>query len=174
MDARKVQFKNTSVIAPIWELVNHKVKSSNWNSNKSVWELEIHENNKLKHMTCNFLFLCGGYYSYTKPHMPSFKNEDKFLGQIIHPQFWNEDVDYIDKNIAVIGSGATAITIVPAISENAKHVTMIQRSPTYVVSGPSEDKINKFLRKFLPTKITYFLIRWKNILWFRCNQKCRF
>ena len=97
--------------------------------------------------------------------MPSFKNQDKFLGQIIHPQFWNNDVDYIDKNIAVIGSGATAITIVPAISEKAKHVTMIQRSPTYVVSGPSEDKINKFLRKFLPTKITYFLIRWKNILW---------
>jgi cation diffusion facilitator CzcD-associated flavoprotein CzcO len=146
-------------------LLNHKVKSSNWNSDKSVWELEIHENNKLKHMTCNFLFLCGGYYSYTKPHMPSFKNQDKFLGQIIHPQFWNNDVDYIDKNIAVIGSGATAITIVPAISEKAKHVTMIQRSPTYVVSGPSEDKINKFLRKFLPTKITYFLIRWKNILW---------
>ena len=146
-------------------LLNHKVKSSNWNSDKSVWELEIHENNKLKHMTCNFLFLCGGYYSYTKPHMPSFKNQDKFLGQIIHPQFWNKDVDYIDKNIAVIGSGATAITIVPAISEKAKHVTMIQRSPTYVVSGPSEDKINKFLRKFLPTKITYFLIRWKNILW---------
>tara|TARA_X000000368_G_scaffold342754_1_gene281311 strand:- start:164 stop:1618 length:1455 start_codon:yes stop_codon:yes gene_type:complete len=146
-------------------LVNHKVKSSNWNSHKNVWELEIDENDKLKHITCNFLFLCGGYYSYTKPHMPSFKNQENFIGQIIHPQFWSDDVDYVDKKIAVIGSGATAITIVPAISERAKHVTMIQRSPTYVVSGPSEDKINKFLRKFLPTKITYFLIRWKNILW---------
>ena len=146
-------------------LVNHKVKSSNWNSHKNVWELEIDENDKLKHITCNFLFLCGGYYSYTKPHMPSFKNQENFAGQIIHPQFWSDDVDYVDKKIAVIGSGATAITIVPAISERAKHVTMIQRSPTYVVSGPSEDKINKFLRKFLPTKITYFLIRWKNILW---------
>ena len=146
-------------------LVNHKVKSSNWNSHKNVWELEIDENDKLKHITCNFLFLCGGYYSYTKPHMPSFKNQENFAGQIIHPQFWSDDVDYVDKKVAVIGSGATAITIVPAISEKAKHVTMIQRSPTYVVSGPSEDKINKFLRKFLPTKITYFLIRWKNILW---------
>ena len=146
-------------------LVNHKVKSSNWNSHKNVWELEIDENDKLKHMTCNFLFLCGGYYSYTKPHMPSFKNQENFAGQIIHPQFWSDDVDYVDKKVAVIGSGATAITIVPAISEKAKHVTMIQRSPTYVVSGPSEDKVNKFLRKFLPTKITYFLIRWKNILW---------
>ena len=146
-------------------LVNHKVKSSNWNSHKNVWELEIDENDKLKHITCNFLFLCGGYYSYTKPHMPSFKNQENFAGQIIHPQFWSDDVDYVDKKVAVIGSGATAITIVPAISEKAKHVTMIQRSPTYVVSGPSEDKTNKFLRKFLPTKITYFLIRWKNILW---------
>jgi len=146
-------------------LVNHKVNSSNWNSHKNVWELEIDENDKLKHITCNFLFLCGGYYSYTKPHMPSFKNQENFAGQIIHPQFWSDDVDYVDKKVAVIGSGATAITIVPAISERAKHVTMIQRSPTYVVSGPSEDKINKFLRKFLPTKITYFLIRWKNILW---------
>jgi len=146
-------------------LVNHKVKSSNWNSHKNVWELEIDENDKLKHITCNFLFLCGGYYSYTKPHMPSFKNQENFAGQIIHPQFWSDSVDYVDKKVAVIGSGATAITIVPAISEKAKHVTMIQRSPTYVVSGPSEDKINKFLRRFLPTKVTYFLIRWKNILW---------
>ena len=146
-------------------LVNHIVKSSNWNSHKNVWELEIDENDKLKHITCNFLFLCGGYYSYTKPHMPSFKNQENFAGQIIHPQFWSDDVDYVNKKVAVIGSGATAITIVPAISEKAKHVTKIQRSPTYVVSGPSEDKINKFLRKFLPTKITYFLIRWKNILW---------
>jgi cation diffusion facilitator CzcD-associated flavoprotein CzcO len=146
-------------------LVNHKVKSSNWNSHNNVWELEIDENDKLKHITCNFLFLCGGYYSYTKPHMPSFKNQENFAGEIIHPQFWSDDVDYVDKKVAVIGSGATAITIVPAISEKAKHVTMIQRSPTYVVSGPSEDKINKFLRKFLPTKVTYFLIRWKNILW---------
>ena len=146
-------------------LVNHKVKSSNWNSHKNVWELEIDENDKLKHITCNFLFLCGGYYSYTKPHMPSFKNQENFAGQIIHPQFWSDDVDYVNKKVAVIGSGATAITIVPAISEKAKHVTMIQRSPTYVVSGPSEDKINKFLRRFLPTKVTYFLIRWKNILW---------
>ena len=146
-------------------MVNHIVKSSKWNSHKNDWELEIDENNKLKHINCNLLFLCGGYYSYTKPHMPSFKNQENFAGQIIHPQFWSDDVDYVNKKVAVIGSGATAITIVPAISEKAKHVTMIQRSPTYVVSGPSEDKINKFLRKFLPTKITYFLIRWKNILW---------
>ena len=116
-------------------------------------------------MTCNFLFLCGGYFSYSKPHMPSFKNQDNFKGQIIHPQFWNEEIDYSDKKIIVIGSGATAITLVPAIAEKAKHVIMLQRSPSYVVSRPSEDAINKFLRKFLPIRVTYFLIRWKNILW---------
>ena len=146
-------------------LLNHKVDSANWNSKKSQWELKININNDLKDMTCNFFFLCGGYYSYTKPHMPYFKNQENFKGQIVHPQFWDESLDYKNKKIAVIGSGATAITIVPAIAEQAEHVVMIQRSPTYVVSGPSEDVINKFLRRILPVRITYFLIRWKNILY---------
>ena len=146
-------------------LLNHKVDSANWNSKKSQWELKINVNNDLKDMTCNFFFLCGGYYSYTKPHMPYFKNQENFKGQIVHPQFWDESLDYRNKKIAVIGSGATAITIVPAIAEQAEHVVMIQRSPTYVVSGPSEDVINKFLRRILSERITYFLIRWKNILY---------
>ena len=145
-------------------LLNHKVSSANWNSEKSLWELEIVENESSHHMTCNFLFLCGGYYSYTKPHMPDFKNQENFQGEIVHPQFWNESLDYENKKIVVIGSGATAVTIVPAIARQAEHVVMLQRSPTYVVSGPSEDAINKFLRKIFPTKFTYFLIRWKNIL----------
>ena len=146
-------------------LLNHKVKSANWNSDKSLWELEINNKDQLVNMTCDFLFLCGGYFSYSKPHMPSFINQEKFEGQIIHPQFWNDQLDYINKKVVVIGSGATAITLVPAIAEKAKHVVMLQRSPSYVVSRPSEDAINKFLRKFLPIKLTYFLIRWKNILW---------
>ena len=146
-------------------LLNHKVKSANWNSDKSLWELVVQESDNKVIMTCNFLFLCGGYFSYTKPHMPIFKNCEKFEGQIIHPQFWNEQVDYSNKKIIVIGSGATAITLVPSIAEKAEHVVMLQRSPSYVISRPSEDAINKFFRKFLPIKITYFLIRWKNILW---------
>jgi cation diffusion facilitator CzcD-associated flavoprotein CzcO len=97
--------------------------------------------------------------------MPYFKNQENFKGKVIHPQFWDESLDYKNKKIAVIGSGATAVTIVPAIAEKAEHVVMVQRSPTYVVSGPSEDSINKFLRKILPIKATYFLIRWKNILY---------
>jgi cation diffusion facilitator CzcD-associated flavoprotein CzcO len=146
-------------------LLNHKVKSANWNSDKSLWELEINNIDQLVNMTCDFLFLCGGYFSYSKPHIPSFINQEKFEGQIIHPQFWNNQLDYINKKVVVIGSGATAITLVPAIAEKAKHVVMLQRSPSYVVSRPSEDAINRFLRKFLPIKFTYFLIRWKNILW---------
>ena len=143
-------------------LLNHNVTCANWNSDKSIWELEIKDKDQIKNMTCRFLFLCGGYYSYSKPHMPHFKNQEKFDGQIIHPQFWNDQTDYENKKIIVIGSGATAITLVPSIAEKAKHVVMLQRSPSYVVSSPSEDAINKFLRRFLPIKITYFLIRWKN------------
>ena len=146
-------------------LLNHKVDSANWNSEKLLWELKIKVNDQIQNLTCNFLFLCGGYYSYTKPHMPYFKNQESFEGQIVHPQFWDESLNYSEKKVVVIGSGATAITIVPAIAEKAEHVVMIQRSPTYVVSGPSKDAINRFLRKILPIRITYFLIRWKNILY---------
>ena len=146
-------------------LLDHKVDSANWNSEKLLWELKIKVNDQIQNLTCNFLFLCGGYYSYTKPHMPYFKNQESFEGQIVHPQFWDKSLNYSEKKVAVIGSGATAITIVPAIAEKAEHVVMIQRSPTYVVSGPSKDAINRFLRRVLPIRITYFLIRWKNILY---------
>ena len=146
-------------------LLNHRVASANWNSEKSLWELMIQANDEMLEMTCSFLYLCGGYYSYAKPHMPYFKNQENFKGKVIHPQFWDDSLDYKNKKIAVIGSGATAVTIVPAIAEKAEHVVMVQRSPTYVVSGPSEDSINKFLKKILPIKATYFLIRWKNILY---------
>ena len=145
-------------------LLDHKVSSANWNKEELIWELKIYNESTEINMTCNFLFLCGGYYSYTKPHMPYFKNQENFKGQIIHPQFWDDSVNYENKKVAVIGSGATAVTIVPEIAKKANHVVMIQRSPTYVVSRPSVDSINKFLRKFLPIRVTYFLIRWKNIL----------
>ncbi len=146
-------------------VLNNKVVAANWDSGQSKWHLKIKEKDQDKDMTCNFLFLCGGYFSYSQPHIPTFKGQENFNGQIIHPQFWSEEIDYTNKKIAVIGSGATAITLVPAIAQDAKHVVMIQRSPTYVVSRPSEDSINKVLKKFLPIKLTYFLVRWKNILW---------
>ena len=145
-------------------IFNQKVIASNWSSEKSIWELTIDSNGQAVTMSCNFLFLCGGYYSYDKPYMPNFPNQDAFKGRLIHPQFWDESMNYEDKKVIVIGSGATAVTLVPAIAEKASHVTMLQRSPSYVVSAPGEDSWSKALNKILPTRLTYFLIRWKNVL----------
>ena len=144
-------------------IFNQKVTSANWLSEKSLWELNIMNEGQSISMTCNFLFLCGGYYSYDKPYMPKFPKQDQFEGQVIHPQFWDESIDCSDKKVVVIGSGATAVTLVPAIAKNAAHVTMLQRSPSYVVSAPGEDSWSQALNKMLPIRLTYFLIRWKNI-----------
>jgi monooxygenase len=142
---------------------NQKVTSANWLAEKSLWELSVVDEGQKISMTCNFLFLCGGYYSYDKPYMPKFPEQDRFEGQVIHPQFWDESMDYSDKKVIVIGSGATAVTLVPAIAKNAAHVTMLQRSPSYVVSAPGEDSWSQALNKMFPIRLTYFLIRWKNI-----------
>jgi monooxygenase len=142
---------------------NQKVTSANWLAEKSLWELSVLDEGQKISMTCNFLFLCGGYYSYDKPYMPKFPEQDRFEGQVIHPQFWDESMDYSDKKVIVIGSGATAVTLVPAIAKNAAHVTMLQRSPSYVVSAPGEDSWSQALNKIFPIRLTYFLIRWKNI-----------
>jgi monooxygenase len=145
-------------------LFNQKVISSNWISKKSIWELTVMNDGQEESMTCNFLFLCGGYYSYDKPYMPAFPNQDQFQGSLLHPQFWDQSIDYTNKKVIVIGSGATAVTLVPAIAEKAEHVTMLQRSPSYVVSAPGEDSWSNALNKIFPTRLTYFLIRWKNVL----------
>lgn len=142
---------------------NQKVTAANWLSDKSLWELNVMNEGQSISMTCNFLFLCGGYYSYDKPYMPKFPEQDRFEGQVIHPQFWDESIDCSDKKVVVIGSGATAVTLVPAIAKNAAHVTMLQRSPSYVVSAPGEDSWSQALNKMFPIRLTYFLIRWKNI-----------
>ena len=143
---------------------NQKVIASNWVSDSSTWELTVDDNGQEISMSCNFLFLCGGYYSYDKPFMPDFPGMDEFNGRVIHPQFWDESLDYSNKKVVVIGSGATAVTLVPAIAESAKLTTMLQRSPSYVISAPAEDSWNNALNKVFPVKFTYFLIRWKNIL----------
>ncbi|MDA9610419.1 NAD(P)/FAD-dependent oxidoreductase [Pseudomonadota bacterium] len=143
---------------------NQKVIASNWVSDSSIWELTVDDNGQEISMSCNFLFLCGGYYSYDKPYMPDFPGMDEFNGRIIHPQFWDESLDYSNKKVVVIGSGATAVTLVPAIAESAKQTTMLQRSPSYVISAPAEDSWNNALNKIFPVKFTYFMIRWKNIL----------
>ena len=108
--------------------------------------------------------LCSGYYSYDSGFAPDFPGADQFQGQIIHPQKWPENLDYANKHVVIIGSGATAVTLVPALAEKAQHVTMLQRSPTYIVSLPAADVIANTLRRFLPEKLVYSLSRWRRAL----------
>ena len=114
-------------------------------------------------LRANFLLMCAGYYSYESGYKPSFPGADNFQGDIIHPQEWPEELDYQGKRIVVIGSGATAVTLVPALAETAAHVVMLQRSPTYVVSQPGKDALAERLNRFLPAWLAYRLVRWKNI-----------
>ena len=155
---------------------NQWINEASWSSHDSQWTVQV-ENKKtqeLQDFTCDFLFLCGGYYNYEEGYTPHFAGRENFLGQIIHPQKWPKNLDYKNKKVVVIGSGATAVTIIPTMAEEAAHVTMLQRSPTYFLSAPDEDPVGNFLRKFISSKLTYKLVRWKNIRfqwWF--FQKCR-
>src|SRR6185312_7620757 len=115
--------------------------------------------------TCNFLFMCSGYYKYEEGYTPEFQGSKDFGGRIVHPQKWSDDIDYAGKRVVVIGSGATAVTLVPEMAKKASHVTMLQRSPTYVVSRPAQDPVANKLRARLPGKLAYLLIRWRNVLW---------
>lgn len=145
---------------------NHRVKDASWSSDDARWtvEAETGPEKTVVQLTCNFLFLCTGYYDYESGYAPEWPGIERFRGTIVHPQKWVEDLAYAGKRIVVIGSGATAVTLVPAIAERAAHVTMLQRSPSYVVSRPAEDKLAKWLRKFLPDSTTYAATRWKNVL----------
>ena len=111
--------------------------------------------------------MCTGYYNYEQGHRPAFPGEKNFKGPVIHPQFWPEDLDYQNKKIIVIGSGATAVTLVPAMAEKAAKVTMLQRSPTYIVSMPAENALANWARRHLPAKLAYGLTRWRNVLFSR-------
>ena len=143
----------------------HSVSNASWSSKDSNWTLEIHtaDSDQPKRLSCNFLYMCSGYYSYKGGFTPDFNGVASFKGKVVHPQDWPEDLDYADKEVVVIGSGATAMTLVPAMASTAKHVTMLQRSPTYVVSRPDEDRVANFLRKVLPDKVAYWITRKKNI-----------
>lgn len=141
------------------------VQSASWSSDTNRWSLEVtrKDTGEAETYTCSFLSVCSGYYSYRGGHTPDFAGRDDFSGEVVHPQSWPEDLDYAGKKVVVIGSGATAMTLVPAMAEEAAHVTMLQRSPTYVVSRPDQDRIANGLRKFLPEGLAYRLTRWKNI-----------
>jgi monooxygenase len=145
---------------------NHFVRHASWSSDHARWTIEAETGTEksIVHFTCSFLYLCTGYYDYENGYTPEWSGMDSFKGRIVHPQKWTEDIDYTGKRVVVIGSGATAVTLVPAMAERAAHVTMLQRSPTYVVSRPAEDKIANRLRSFLPARAAYAITRWKNVL----------
>ncbi len=146
----------------------HRVLSASWSSEESRWTVECGIGGKgsaeTVRYTCNFLYLCCGYYDYETGHAPAFPGAGDFQGRIVHPQHWPRDLDYRDQRVVVIGSGATAVTLVPALAETAAHVTMLQRSPTYIVSLPAEDRVANRIRKLLPERAAHRLIRWKNVL----------
>ena len=142
----------------------HAVKNAAWNSADATWTIDYERDGVRGQITCNVLLLCAGYYDYAGGHRPEWPGEDAFAGTFVHPQLWPEDLDYARKRVVVIGSGATAVTLVPEMAKTAAHVTMVQRSPTYVVSRPSEDGIANALRRVLPAQLAYGLARWKNVL----------
>ncbi|HEY5053420.1 MAG TPA: NAD(P)/FAD-dependent oxidoreductase [Solirubrobacterales bacterium] len=145
---------------------HRRVISAGWSSADSRWTVEVErtDTGETVHLTCGFLFICSGYYRYDEGYTPEFPGLERFAGEVVHPQHWPEEIDYSGKRVVVIGSGATAMTLVPSLAEKAEHVTMLQRSPTYVVSMPGEDGLAKKLRRFLPDKIAYPIVRWKNVL----------
>ena len=142
----------------------HRVERASWSTREARWTLDVRDAaGKLVRFTCGFLFMCAGYYRYEKGYTPDFEDMDRFEGRIAHPQE-SPDVDYEGKRVVVIGSGATAVTLVPEMAKKAAHVTMLQRSPTYVVSLPAEDHIANWLRERLPESTAYAITRWKNVV----------
>jgi monooxygenase len=149
---------------------NHRVRRASWSSEDARWTIEAERRvgeggSETVRFTCNFLFMCSGYYKYEEGYTPEFAGLKDFAGRIVHPQKWTDDIDYAGKRVVVIGSGATAVTLVPELAKSAAHVTMLQRSPTYVVSRPAQDAFADSLRRKLPAKLAYHLIRWRNVLW---------
>lgn len=147
----------------------HNVVSANWDSNTARWTVEAKRkdaNGKedAVTITANFLFNCAGYYRYSAGYTPEFQGRDRFKGPVIHPQHWPENFNYDGKRVVIIGSGATAVTLLPSMAKTAAHVTMLQRSPTYYVSRPEKDVVANVLRKFLPATWAYAIPRWRNII----------
>ncbi len=143
---------------------NHWVVRASWSSKDAIWTVETKTGEGAGSFTCNFLFMCSGYYRYAAGYTPEFPGVERFKGRVVHPQHWPEDLDYANKRVVVIGSGATAVTLVPSMANTSAHVTMLQRSPTYIVSRPEEDSVANWLRRRFPAKIAYGLTRWKNVL----------
>ncbi|MEU2615481.1 NAD(P)/FAD-dependent oxidoreductase [Micromonospora sp. NPDC007271] len=145
---------------------HHRVVRAEWDSGTARWTVHArrHDTGEDVVLTCAFLFVCAGYYRYDAGYTPEFPGVDRYAGRLVHPQHWPADLDWTGKRVVVIGSGATAVTLVPALAERAAHVTMLQRSPTYVIALPSRDPLADALRRWLPAKAAYPVVRWKNVL----------
>ena len=145
---------------------NHRVIRATWSSDEQRWTVEAErtDTGETVHLTADFLFSCTGYYRYDEGYTPELPGTERFKGRIVHPQHWTDDIDYAGKRVVVVGSGATAVTLVPAMAPDAAHVTMLQRSPSYVVSLPNEDPIAKVLHRLLPERWAHSALRWKNVL----------
>ncbi|MBS1836371.1 MAG: NAD(P)/FAD-dependent oxidoreductase [Actinobacteria bacterium] len=141
---------------------HHRITRVEWSSEDARWTVtaDRSDTGEVVVVTCSFLFSCTGYYRYDRGYVPDFEGMDDFAGQIVHPQFWPEDLDVSGKRVVVIGSGATAITLVPSLAATAGHVTMLQRSPTYVVSLPNRNPIADLLRTVLPPQVSGPILRW--------------
>ena len=145
---------------------HHRVVAAEWSSADARWTVEAErtDTGETVRMTCGFLFTCTGYYRYDAGYTPAFPGVERFRGEIVHPQLWPDDVDYAGSRVVVIGSGATAVTLIPALARHAAHVTMLQRSPSYVLSLPAADHVAGLLGRVLPARLAYGLVRWKNVL----------
>lgn len=141
-----------------------RVIAADWSTPDALWRVTVERGGAQSLIECSFLFLGSGYYDYARGHTPDFPGQADFAGQMIHPQFWPEALDYAGKRIVVIGSGATAVTLVPELAKQAGHVTMLQRSPTYMASRPSEDALANWMRDHLPLKLAYGITRWRNVM----------
>jgi len=142
----------------------HRVTRATWSSERARWTVEVENDGVAKSFTAKFVMMCAGYYNYEQGYTPDWKGVESFKGKVIHPQFWPEDLDYSGKRVVIIGSGATAVTLVPAMTDKAAHVTMLQRSPTYMVSLPAEDKLANSMRRYLPAGLAYEITRFRKII----------
>jgi len=143
--------------------LNHKVKKLSWSSEQSLWSITVEVNGEIKHFESQFILCCSGYYNYEQGYQPEFKNKESFKGTFIQPQHWPENFDYTDKKIVVIGSGATAVTLVPNLVEKANHVILLQRSPSYIMPMPMQDSLLMFLRKLFPDVWVSRFARMRNV-----------
>ena len=144
---------------------DHRVTRAAWSTTDALWtvEAEVGEARTPHRFTCNFLFTCGGYYRYDAGHTPEFAGRVQFKGRVVHPQHWPADLAHAGRRVVVIGSGATAVTLVPALAQTAAHVTMLQRSPTWMIGMPSQDVVATAMRRLLPARLAYGLARWKQV-----------